>query len=170
MMGLIRTEQEYRKVKALIEEEERLIQEEVEKMEKAGFTEREINISVGMAKVLLHNRKQEVEEYEKTVTGDFDPYTCQLNEIGRHLIKLRIWRGLSQTELANKLGIKPTQVSRDERFEYSGASMERIQQVLKALDIELMLASPSLVEAAKAQEEYASGQDEVSATKEKQAG
>ena len=62
---------------------------------------------------------REVEEYEKTVTGDFDPYTCQLNEIGRHLIKLRIWRGLSQTELANKLGIKPTQVSRDERFEYS---------------------------------------------------
>jgi transcriptional regulator with XRE-family HTH domain len=170
-MVMIRTEQEYRRVKALIEEEERLIQEEVKKMENAGFTEKQINISVGMAKVLLHNRKREVEEYEQVITGNFDPYTCSLDLIGRHLIKLRIWRGLSQTDLANKLGVKQTQVSRDERDEYSGASIHKIKQVLKALDVELMFAAPQIVEVAKAREEYASSQDEMAAAKqEKQAG
>jgi DNA-binding XRE family transcriptional regulator len=167
-MVMIRTEQEYRRVKALIEEEERLIQEEVKKMENAGFTEKQINISVGMAKVLLHNRKREVEEYEQIISGNFDPYSCSLNDLGKHLIKLRIWRGLSQTDLANKLGVKQTQVSRDEREEYSGASMKKIKQVLQALDVDLMLAAPFIVDKARA--EYAASQDEMAAGKEKQAG
>jgi hypothetical protein len=68
------------------------------------------------------------------------------------------------------MGVSNSQVSRDERFEYTGAILERIQQVLKALDIEWMLAAPSLVDSEKAQQEYASGQDEISAIKGKQAG
>jgi DNA-directed RNA polymerase specialized sigma subunit len=167
---MIRTEQEYKKLKAKVEAQEQLLQEQRKKLEEQGFTEQMIQIAIGFAENFHSNDKREVEEYERIMRGEFDPYTCKLGEIGKHLIKLRLWRGLTQSELANRMGVSNSQVSRDERFEYSGASMERIQQVLKALDIELMLASPSLVEAAKAQEEYASGQDEVSATKEKQAG
>jgi predicted XRE-type DNA-binding protein len=168
---MIRTEQEYKKLKAKVEEQEQLLQEERKKLEEQGFTEQMIQIAIGFAENFHFNDKREVEEYEQVMRGEFDPYTCKLGEIGKHLIKLRLWRGLTQSELANRMGVSNSQVSRDERFEYSGASMERISQVLKALDVELMFAAPQIVEVAKAHEEYASGQDEMAAAKqEKQAG
>ncbi|MFC7443431.1 helix-turn-helix domain-containing protein [Laceyella putida] len=168
---MIRTEQEYKKLKAKVEKQEQLLQEERKKLEEQGFTEQMIQIAIGFAENFHLNDKREVEEYERVMRGEFDPYTCKLGEIGTHLIKLRLWRGLTQSELANRMGVSNSQVSRDERYEYSGASMERIEQVLKALDIELMFAAPQIVEVAKGREEYASGQDEMAAAKqEKQAG
>jgi predicted XRE-type DNA-binding protein len=167
---MIRTEQEYKKLKAKVEEQEKFLQEERKKLESQGYTEQMISIAIGFAENFHANDKREVEEYERVIRGEFDPYTCRLGEIGAHLIKLRLWRGLSQSELANRMGVSNSQVSRDERYEYSGASMERIQQVLKALDVELMFAAPPIIEAAKAHEEYAATNERVTGEQEKQAG
>ena len=57
--------------------------------------------------------------------------------MGRLLVALRISKGLKQKELAEKLGVKETQISRDERNEYHGASMEKVQTVLTALGVSL---------------------------------
>jgi transcriptional regulator with XRE-family HTH domain len=40
---------------------------------------------------------------------------------------------MSQQDLANRLGVTPSQVSRDERNEYYGATIERLQQVMEAM-------------------------------------
>ena len=40
---------------------------------------------------------------------------------------------MTQQELAERLGVLPSQVSRDERNEYYGATVERIQQVMEAM-------------------------------------
>ncbi|WP_241156832.1 helix-turn-helix transcriptional regulator [Bacillus sp. FJAT-42376] len=42
---------------------------------------------------------------------------------------------MSQQDLANKLNVSPSQVSRDERNEYYGATFERIQSVMDAMII-----------------------------------
>jgi ribosome-binding protein aMBF1 (putative translation factor) len=166
---MIRSEQEYRRLKEQVEQQEKWIIEETAQLKEEGQPEEMIRVAVGMADNLCYKWKRDVQEYEDIVKGKFDPYTCTLQEIGTHLIKLRIWRGISQTELAKRLGVSHAQISRDERFEYQGANMERIRQILKALEVYLIFSSAE-PKYAQAKMEHASGQDEMAATKDKQAG
>ncbi len=60
-----------------------------------------------------------------------------LRGIGHLLIALRIARGISQRQLAERLGVHESQVSRDERNEYHGITLDRAARVLDALGVEL---------------------------------
>lgn len=55
---------------------------------------------------------------------------------GLTLVALRIACGLSQRELADRLGVSQAQVSRDERNDYHGITQERFARILMALNIE----------------------------------
>jgi transcriptional regulator with XRE-family HTH domain len=57
------------------------------------------------------------------------PLITRLTEIGRLLITLRIAQGLTQRELAARLDISESLVSRDERNEYHGLTVERAQWI-----------------------------------------
>ncbi|MBA4600868.1 hypothetical protein H2C83_00715 [Thermoactinomyces sp. AMNI-1] len=46
---------------------------------------------------------------------------------------------MSQAEPSKKPGVTPLQVSQDERNEYGGVSMEKVKQVLKALDMNVFI-------------------------------
>ena len=56
-----------------------------------------------------------------------------VRDMGRTLIALRVANGLSQRELAERLGVSEAQISRDERNEYHGITVERAQRVLDAM-------------------------------------
>ena len=56
---------------------------------------------------------------------------------GQLLVALRVAQGISQRELAERLGVHESQVSRDERNEYHGVTLERAQRVLDALGAEV---------------------------------
>ncbi|MDZ7772199.1 MAG: helix-turn-helix transcriptional regulator [Balneolaceae bacterium] len=60
---------------------------------------------------------------------NWGPYIT-LPSIGRWLIGLRIAKGWTQEELANRLGVSQAQVSRDENNEYHGISVEKAQKIL----------------------------------------
>ena len=53
------------------------------------------------------------------------------------LISVRIAQGISQRELAKRLGVHESQVSRDERNEYFGITLERAIKVLDTLNVKL---------------------------------
>lgn len=55
-------------------------------------------------------------------------------DIGKMLILLRIARGLTQKELAERLKVKPALISKDELREYQGLSVERLGRILEALE------------------------------------
>lgn len=75
---------------------------------------------------------QDVEWYENVRRRNFEVIN-RLTSIGRLLIALRIANGLPQKELAARLGVSEAVVSRDERNEYHGISVERAQRILDAL-------------------------------------
>jgi transcriptional regulator with XRE-family HTH domain len=78
-------------------------------------------------------REEEVEWYERVRRRDFG-IIRDLSAVGTLLIALRIANGLNQRELAEKLGVSEAQVSRDERNEYHGITVDRAQRVLDAMN------------------------------------
>jgi transcriptional regulator with XRE-family HTH domain len=58
-----------------------------------------------------------------------------LDELPRALIRARIALGLSQKDLADKMGLKEQQVQRYEATEYTSASLARIREVAAALGV-----------------------------------
>ena len=80
--------------------------------------------------------KEEVESYERLKRGEFEELE-KLPGIGHLLISLRIAKGISQRDLAKRLSVHESQVSRDERNEYFGITLERAVKILDALNVRL---------------------------------
>lgn len=60
-----------------------------------------------------------------------------LAELPDALVRARIGSGLTQRELAERLGLKEQQIQRYEAENYAGASLSRLQEVMRALGVEL---------------------------------
>ncbi len=61
--------------------------------------------------------------------------TYALEELPRVLVQARIASGMSQTDLAERLNMKPQQVQRYEATDYMGASLARLIEVARALGV-----------------------------------
>jgi ribosome-binding protein aMBF1 (putative translation factor) len=64
-----------------------------------------------------------------------------LEEIPGALIRARIAKGLSQKQLAEKIGLKEQQIQRYEATDYATASFGRMQQVIRALNLRIRKAA-----------------------------
>ena len=67
--------------------------------------------------------QEEIESYQRLNRGEFDELSNLLG-IGELLVAARIAQGSTQRQLAEKLGVHESQVSRDERNEYHGVTLE----------------------------------------------
>jgi ribosome-binding protein aMBF1 (putative translation factor) len=86
----------------------------------------------------LADLRGELAEYDALRTGqvrvlEFD----SLSQLPDALIQARIAAGLSQKELAARLGLREQQVQRYEARRYAGASLERVQAVADALGMQI---------------------------------
>jgi HTH-type transcriptional regulator/antitoxin HigA len=82
--------------------------------------------------------ERELAEYEFLTSGTVNfSESFSLSELPRALIQARIAKGLSQTELADLLGMKPQQVQRYEATGYMSASLTRLIDVAAALDVKV---------------------------------
>ena len=85
---------------------------------------------------MIQQLEQELREYDQLRSGEYElPNIAGLVQIAPFLVKLRIARGLSQTELARRLGVSKQVISRSEEEEYQTASVIRLQQILDALGV-----------------------------------
>ena len=84
----------------------------------------------------LSDLKRELQEYEwlRKKGPDIVEVTA-FEDVPEALVKARIAEGLTQRELADKLGIKEQQVQRYEATGYAAASLDRIQEVMNALGL-----------------------------------
>lgn len=78
----------------------------------------------------------ELAEYDLLKSGQV-PFSksYSLEELPRVLVQARIASGLSQTDLAERLGMKPQQVQRYEATDYMGASLGRLIEVSRELGV-----------------------------------
>ena len=85
----------------------------------------------------LADLRGEIREYESLMAGGFHVDDLQaIVNLPAVLIKARIAQGLSQKDLARRLGLKEQQIQRYEATDYASASFKRIREVVGALGIE----------------------------------
>ena len=86
----------------------------------------------------LERLTREIAAYEALRTGMVGPSGKEpTNDLGLLPILARISRQLSQKELAERLGMREQQIQRYEKDRYASISLERYQNVLAALEVEL---------------------------------
>lgn len=129
---MIRSEKEYREAMERLKQDEEVLALQKEKLEGLGLSEEEVHRALEPMLSFRAQLEEEVEWYERVRRRDFGTIR-DLSAVGTLLIAMRIANGLSQKELAEKLGVSEAQVSRDERNEYHGITVERAQRVLDAL-------------------------------------
>ena len=133
---MIRNESEYREaVQRLAEERERMA-EQRGRLEGMGLAPDEVKRTLDPLRSFHLQLEEEVQSYERLKRGEFGE-VHNLRGVGQLLIALRISRGLSQRELAARLGVHESQVSRDERNEYHAVTLDRASRILDALGVDL---------------------------------
>lgn len=86
----------------------------------------------------IQDIKSEIKEYELIKEGKVSYSECSgLSELPKALIYARIGLGLTQKDLAEKLGIPTQQLQRYEASSYMGASLSRLISVAEVLNVKI---------------------------------
>ena len=86
----------------------------------------------------LQDLEAELQEYETLKTGG--PKILELDSLEglpKVLIQARIVAGLTQEDLAARLGVKPQQIQRYEASDYQTASFARLREIARLLRIDV---------------------------------
>lgn len=131
------------------EEEHRIAESEAQKFEQAIAAARESEpgpdvhprIHEAMTESLeseLDILREQLDRYEALTAGKVRQRTVRsLREVPVLLIEGRIAAGLTQRQLAERLGLPEQKIQRYESTLYSGASLDRLQDVADALGLEI---------------------------------
>lgn len=133
---MIRNETEYQEASARLAEERKRLADHRIRLKSAGLSDKEIKRAIDPFESFHLQLSEEVESYEKLKRREFVELD-NLRGLGHLLISLRIAQGLSQRDLAKRLNVHESQVSRDERNEYYGVTLERVIKLLDALNVRL---------------------------------
>lgn len=134
---MIKNERQYRITKAQAEKFTKALQEFTpaqHRMDSAVLRKAQL----AALKSQLADLPRELAEYEMLKSGRRKVVVLEsFEDLPKTLIQARIARGLTQEELAAKLGLKPQQVQRYEATEYRSVSLERVTEVARVLGVKL---------------------------------
>jgi ribosome-binding protein aMBF1 (putative translation factor) len=86
----------------------------------------------------LDSLREEIAEYEALRSGRRRTFTLEsFADLPNALIQARIAAGLTQKQLAQRLGLKEQQIQRYEATGYASANFKRIAAVMDALGLQL---------------------------------
>jgi DNA-binding XRE family transcriptional regulator len=134
---MIRNEKEYQEAVKRLDAERIRLTGHAQVWKEQGFSDAQIATLLEPLESFHMQLVEEVQGYERLKRGQFSEFE-NLHGLGQALIGLRIARGMNQRQLAKRLNVDETMVSRDERNEYHGITLERASRVLEALGVRLV--------------------------------
>mgnify|MGYP001570075441 CR=1 FL=1 len=85
---------------------------------------------------MIRQLEDELREYDQMKSGELAlPHFERLDQIAPSIVKIRIAKGVSQTELARRLGVSKQVISRDEESDYQTVAIARLQEILDAIGV-----------------------------------
>ena len=95
----------------------------------------------GSYEEMIRQLEEEVREYDELKTGSFAlPSIERLDQIAPFIVKIRIAKGVSQTELAMRLDVSKQVISRHEEDQYQSVNLNRLQAILDVLGISVKVS------------------------------
>lgn len=89
---------------------------------------------------MIRQLEDELREYDQLKSGELAlPYVERLDQIAPYIAKIRIAKGISQTELARRLGVSKQVISRYEESQYQTVAIARLQEILDAIGIKTLV-------------------------------
>ena len=86
--------------------------------------------------ILIGELEQEIAEYDRLKSGQITQFPIEsLQDLPRVAISARIAAGLTQKELAEKIGVQEQQIQRYEATNYQAVGFDRLQEVMSALNV-----------------------------------
>lgn len=131
---VIKTESEYKAMVQRLQEDLEAIEKQRTVLSEMGLSAAEVERALEPSLTFHEQLKEEVIYYERIKRCEFEAL-INFNDIGRLLIGLRIAQGISQSGLAKRLDVSEAQVSKDEKNEYHGISVEKAQRIFDALGV-----------------------------------
>lgn len=94
----------------------------------------------GSYETVIRQLEDELHEYDRLKSGELAlPHVERLDEIAPFVAKIRIAKGISQTELAGRLGVSKQVISRYEENDYQTVAIARLQEILDAIGIKTLV-------------------------------
>lgn len=94
----------------------------------------------GSYESMIRQLEDDVHEYDQLKSGELAlPLVERLDQIAPFIARIRIAKGISQTELARRLGVSKQVISRYEANEYQTVAMAMLQEILDAIGIKTLV-------------------------------
>ncbi len=136
---MIRNETDYQEALSRLDAERARLAEHRAHLSELGLSPDELKRALDPLRAFHMQLEEEVQSYERLKRGDLGELH-NLHGLGTMLIASRIALGLTQRELAARLGVHESQISRDERNAYHGVTVERASRILDAMGVRLTSA------------------------------
>ncbi len=129
---MIRTEYEYKEAIRRIKQNREAMEKQETGLLSSGLRNDQVNAAMEPLLCFHEQLNEEVRWYDNVRRHNFTAVS-RLTDVGLLLIAARIAGGINQRELANRLNVSEASVSRDEKNEYHGITLERAQKIFDAL-------------------------------------
>jgi HTH-type transcriptional regulator/antitoxin HigA len=94
----------------------------------------------GSYESMIRQLEDELREYDQLKSGELAlPHIERLDQISPFIAKIRIAKGVSQTELARRLGVSKQVISRYEENDYQTVAIAKLQEILDAIGIKTLV-------------------------------
>ena len=133
---MLKNEAEYRRAVEEVTQQRGRLQQQTDRLRGEGLSDEQVRVAMEPLWAYHRQLAADIERYERIKRGEFDVLR-NLERLGELLIAVRIYLGLTQAELAERLGVEPSVVRRDERNEYHGVTLERAAKILNVMGVEL---------------------------------
>ena len=134
---MIKNEQQYRTMKVSVRAFRDALEEIRGRSEQADPILRQAQIQSLESEIA--ELSEQIEKYEAIRSGRVPGLDVSFDDLAEALVLARAAAGLTQSQLAERVGVGPQLVQRYEAQQYERASYARLKQVLRALGVEVRL-------------------------------
>jgi transcriptional regulator with XRE-family HTH domain/dephospho-CoA kinase len=133
---MIKNERQYRITKSQAQKFDHAIYELEANEQQQGLDPLLYQAQINALRSQLRDLQADLSQYDALREGGKPSYDfAQFEQIPSALIQSRIAQGLTQEELAQRLGLQPQQIQRYEANDYQSASLSRVADVIRALNL-----------------------------------
>jgi HTH-type transcriptional regulator / antitoxin HigA len=102
------------------------------------------NILAASYRTMLRDLEDQIREYDELKRGKLTiPKVERLDEVAPFITRIRIAKGISQTELGRRLGVTKQVISRYEESDYQTVGMAKLQEILDAIGVKALVTLSS---------------------------